>query len=195
MGMRWSLTAAMVALAVAAGCTASPRSGPLTQPTGGGRVRHSTSGPSSGTSSAGAAVVGHTTPASRPPTPSAAHVPCINANTAPSGGATAGKVKAGPLGDMLAQQAGGGAKFWVQQDPYVGPADAVIRVEIPGPNTTAYYLRPWEERATPQPANGSASPSGPVGFYPGAIMLPREGQKVRITVTIGPESGCFILTT
>ncbi|QFY09118.1 hypothetical protein GBF35_22795 [Nonomuraea phyllanthi] len=129
-----------------------------------------------------------TSPVTPPATPKDG-VPCVDTGGAGDKGATAGGVRAGPFGQTMKGQRGGVAKLWVAQDPYRGAADALIKVDHVNSGTVAYYVRDKAATATPLDDDGKPLPEP---MYPGSIMLPSEGT-VRITVTIGDSSGCFVV--
>ncbi|HLU74965.1 MAG TPA: hypothetical protein VKZ82_22495 [Nonomuraea sp.] len=133
--------------------------------------------------------VAWTTPVSPPATPSSGGVPCVDVDRAGDEGASVGGVRAGPFGENLRSQRGGVAKLWVAQDPVKGHLDALIRVEHVESRTVAYYVR--DAAATAAVVNDDGSLEDRI--YPGSILLPREG-RVRITVSIGDASGCFVHT-
>jgi hypothetical protein len=135
-----------------------------------------------------ASVLSWTSPVTPPATPKGG-VPCVDAGDAGEKGASAGGVRVGPFGQALRGQRGGVAKLWVAQDPQRGPADALIKVDHVESGTVAYYIR--DKAAISTPLNDDGTPvRDPI--YPGSVMLPAEGT-VRITVTIGGSSGCFVL--
>jgi hypothetical protein len=134
-------------------------------------------------------VIAWTSPVSPPATPKDG-VPCVDADKAGENGASAGGVRAGPFGAALRQQHGGVAKFWVAQAPYKGRAEALIKIDHVSSGTVAYYVR--DAAATSIPLNDDGTPTkDPI--YPGSVLLPADGH-IRITITIGPASGCFALT-
>jgi hypothetical protein len=144
-----------------------------------------------GTSGQPPSTLAWTTPVSPPATPSPGKdVPCVDADHAGDQGLSVGGVRVGPFGANLRAQRGGVAKLWVAQDPVKGLADALIRVEHVESGTVAHYVR--DAAATSMVLNEDGSPSGDT-IYPGSILLPRDGH-VRITVTIGAASGCFVHT-
>ncbi|MEV0592794.1 hypothetical protein [Nonomuraea cavernae] len=117
-------------------------------------------------------------------------VPCVDADQAGEKGASAGGVRAGPFGAALRRQSGGVAKFWVAQARRRGPADALIKVDHVDSGTVAYYVRDAAATATTLGDDGRPTKDK---IYPGSVLLPADG-RIRITITIGPASGCFALT-
>lgn len=117
--------------------------------------------------------------------------PCVqvddNARSADSGG-----VRAGPFGTALLAASSGVAKFWVTTTKEQRTLqDALIRVEAMsgvGPADPAVYVRPADAAVDVAPA----PKRGPKEIYNGTIFVPTaSGAKLRITVTIGDQSGCF----
>lgn len=103
-------------------------------------------------------------------------------------GAKSGKVHAGPFGSnhgFWAQPQG--TKFWVGSDRDTDhPTGATIRTSLLG--------QPHAGSTTHRRADQIASVSNMAIFYPGALRLPEPGEW-RITVTIGPDTGCFLVHT
>lgn len=106
--------------------------------------------------------------------------------------AESGGVQAGPFDTAALAASSGVAKFWVATaKEQKTPHDALIRVEAiggVGPADPAVYVRPADATVavTPTPKRG------PKEIYNGTIFVPTaSGAKLRITVTIGDESGCF----
>ena len=107
---------------------------------------------------------------------------------------TSGGVVAGPFDNLAeAAQKTGVAKFWVaSQDRPRREDDAVIRVGVaegPVRGDPALYVRPGEDMVTvtPAPENGVDR------IYNGTVLVPSaEGTTLRITVTIGEATGCFL---
>ena len=130
-----------------------------------------------------------TSPVSPPATPGNG-VPCVDVDQAGERGASAGGVRAGPFGSVFRSQRGGVAKFWVAQDPYRRPLEALIRIEHVQSRTVAYYVR--DAAATSVPLNDDGTPSSD-RIYPGSVLLPADGH-LRITITIGDASACFAVT-
>lgn len=108
--------------------------------------------------------------------------------------ATSGGVVAGPFGNLAtAARKSGVAKLWVaSDDPPRTEADAVIRVEVangPVQGDPAVYVRPFEGMVTVT----HAPENGPDKIYNGTVFVPSAtGTTIRITVTIGAATGCFL---
>ncbi|KOG87390.1 hypothetical protein ADK38_25705 [Streptomyces varsoviensis] len=106
-----------------------------------------------------------------------------------------GGVYAGPFYTMDAGL-GGPIKFWVAVAAGESAPQALLRVEaIPKgggePSEPAFYVR--TDKATPVPEDSTEAASGPtLTAFPGQIFLPGKGQTVKITVTIGDHTGCFL---
>lgn len=80
-----------------------------------------------------------------------------------------------------------GGKLWVETSVEQDRTGAVIRAErTDGAGSPVVVRRGWEEHATPDVDGFTGL------FFPGAIRLPRTGTW-RITVTIGADSGCFLM--
>lgn len=123
--------------------------------------------------------------ASQSPRASASSVGCVEA----TGKDTAhdGVISAGPFRDDQNWTAQGG-KLWVETSVEQDRTGAVIRAErTDGAGSPVVVRRGWEERATPDVDGFTGL------FFPGAIRLPRKGTW-RIRVTIGADSGCFLMT-
>jgi hypothetical protein len=106
--------------------------------------------------------------------------------------ATSGGVIAGPFASKLAAPSGI-TKFWVaaSKEP-TEPEDAIIRVEAGDARASsdpALYVRAAKDIKTVI----SPPPDGPEHIYNGTIFVPTsKGTKLRITVTIGEATGCFV---
>lgn len=151
---------------------------------------HSGAGDGSGSSSSPAQGAGVREAVSTPPSSvHGAHCRKVddNARSAESGG-----VRAGPFGTAFLAASSGVAKFWVATTTEQKTLhDALIRVEAiagVGPADPAVYVR----RADAAVAVTPAPKRGPKEIYNGTIFVPTaSGTKLRITVTIGDQSGCF----
>ena len=110
---------------------------------------------------------------------------CVDASALdPS--ATDGMIEAGPFHDNAAYWAQPqGTKFWVgsRRDDHGHPPGATIRAEpLDGGHPAVTVHRPPREQVRNRDL---------LAFYPGAFRIPSTGPW-RITVTIGPDHGCFI---
>ncbi|MEU7962578.1 hypothetical protein AB0D09_03760 [Streptomyces sp. NPDC049097] len=108
--------------------------------------------------------------------------------------AASGGVIAGPFASMRAAGHDSGlAKFWVAASNRPSRADdAVIRVEVldaEHPSDPALYVRAAKDIKTVVPS----PTAGPARIYNGTIFVPSSAvAKLRITVTIGDATGCFV---
>lgn len=109
--------------------------------------------------------------------------------------ATSGGVVAGPFDNLAtAARNTGVAKLWVaaSEDQSRTEEDAVIRVEVaegPVQGDPALYVRPFEDMVTVSPA----PENGVERIYNGTVFVPSAvGTTLRITVTIGDATGCFL---
>ncbi|GAA3883981.1 hypothetical protein ACWDR2_27445 [Streptomyces sp. NPDC003631] len=108
--------------------------------------------------------------------------------------AISGGVIAGPFAGMRgAGHESGLAKFWVAASNRQSRTDdAVIRVEVVDaerPSDPALYVRAAKDIKTVVPP----PTAGPERIYNGTIFVPTSADtKLRITVTIGEATGCFV---
>lgn len=108
--------------------------------------------------------------------------------------ATSGGVVAGPFDSLTkSSRKTGVAKLWVAPGKQARTQeDAVIRVEVakgPVQGDPAVYVRPAEGlmRVSPAPEHGVEK------IYNGTVFVPSAaGTTLRITVTIGDATGCFL---
>lgn len=100
--------------------------------------------------------------------------------------ATSGSISAGPFsatGDEWSLP--DGTKFWVSSSVHGPNNGAEIRAQsVDGSATGVVDRRPPEQIARVE---------GAALFFPGALRLPTKGPW-RIEVTIGDDTGCFLLT-
>ncbi|WP_447034732.1 hypothetical protein [Streptomyces sp. DSM 118878] len=106
--------------------------------------------------------------------------------------AKSGGVRAGPFDTTLSEGNLGVTKFWVgTTKEQKALHDALIRVEVISGGVQAdpaVYVRRAEATVDVTPA----PKRGPKEIYNGTIFVPTvSGTKLRITVTIGDQSGCF----
>ncbi len=107
-------------------------------------------------------------------------------------------VRAGPFDSMGAggPHDYGVSKFWVAVAAGEYAPRALLRVEEVGDSRIddsepAFYVRTY--KATPVPDDAAGASGNPkVTAFPGTIFLPSKGTTVRITVTIGNHTGCFL---
>ncbi|MEU7045604.1 hypothetical protein AB0A77_31735 [Streptomyces varsoviensis] len=105
-----------------------------------------------------------------------------------------GGVYAGPFYTMDAGL-GGPVKFRVAVAAGESAPQAPHRVEaIPkGGRALGAGLLRTDGQGDPVPQDSTEAASGPkLTAFPGEIFLPGKGQTVKITVTIGDHTGCFL---
>ena len=109
---------------------------------------------------------------------------CVD-GTRTADGAAQGSIKAGPLAVNTTHWRGPrGAKFWVGSTRPQPPTGATIVAErLNGPAAPVRVERGVDQIATVADLQL---------FYPGLVRLPEPG-RWKLTVTIGQDTGCFVV--